>query len=108
MANSDGLILHKTRHEGGRKHDYNIYKHDHPVTPAQVQNVVDLGYLGIQTDFPTVKSVLPIKKKKKNHGMLSYEERTYNKKHSRLRIIVEHTICKIKKFCITGTNSETD
>jgi hypothetical protein len=102
MVNNDGLILHKTGHRGGRKHDYNIYKHDHPVTPAQVQNVVDLGYLGIQTDFPTVKSVLPIKKKK-NHGMLSYEERTYNKKHSRLRIIVEHTICKIKKFGIMGT-----
>lgn len=27
----------------------------------------------------------------------------YNKNHSRLRIIVEHTICKIKKFGIMGT-----
>ena len=27
----------------------------------------------------------------------------YNKNHSRLRIIVEHTICKIKKFEIMGT-----
>jgi len=26
-----------------------------------------------------------------------------NKNHSRLRIIVEHTICKIKKFEIMGT-----
>lgn len=102
MVNSDGLILHKTGHEGGRKHDYNIYKHDHPVTPSQVENIVDLGYLGIPNDFPTVKSVLPIKKKR-NGIMLSYEERAYNKKHSRLRIIVEHTICKIKKFCIMGT-----
>jgi hypothetical protein len=27
----------------------------------------------------------------------------YNKNQSRLRIIVEHTICKIKKFGIMGT-----
>jgi hypothetical protein len=26
----------------------------------------------------------------------------YNKNHSRLRIIIEHTICKIKKFGIMG------
>ena len=26
--------------------------------------MVDLGYLGIEKDFPTVKSVLPIRKKK--------------------------------------------
>ena len=26
-----------------------------------------------------------------------------NKNHSRLRIIVEHTVCKIKKFGIMGT-----
>lgn len=102
MVNSEGLILHKTEHNKGRKHDYDVYKHNHPITPAQVENVVDLGYLGIQTDFPTVKSVLPVKKKK-NGIMLSYEERTYNRKHSRLRIIVEHTICKIKKFVIMGT-----
>jgi hypothetical protein len=91
MISSDGLILHKTGHEGGIKHDYNIYKYDHPVTPSQVENIVDLGYLGVQKDFPTVKSVLPIKKKRNDGSMLSYEERTYNKKHSRLRIIVEHT-----------------
>jgi hypothetical protein len=64
MANSDGLILHKTRHEGGRKHDYNINKYDHPITPSQVENIFDLGYLGVEKDFPTVKFVLPIKKKR--------------------------------------------
>jgi hypothetical protein len=32
MVNTKGLILHKTEHRKGRKHDYDIYKHNHPVT----------------------------------------------------------------------------
>jgi DDE superfamily endonuclease/Helix-turn-helix of DDE superfamily endonuclease len=102
MVNTEGLILHKTGHSNGRKHDYDIYKHNHPtITPSQVDNIVDLGYLGIEKDFPTVKSVLAIKKKK--NTLLSNDDMRYNKNHSRLRIIVEHTICKIKKFGIMGT-----
>jgi hypothetical protein len=31
---------------------YSIYKNNHPVVPKQVVTVVDLGYLGIETDFP--------------------------------------------------------
>ena len=34
MVNTEGLILHKTGHRSGRKHDYDIYKHNHPVTPS--------------------------------------------------------------------------
>ena len=102
MVNTEGLILHKTGHRNGRKYDYDIYKHNHPtITPSQVDNIVDLGYLGIEKDFPTVKSVLPIRKKK--NTLLSNDDMRYNKNHSRLRIIVEHTICKIKKFGIMGT-----
>ena len=102
LVNYEGLILHKTRHEKGKKHDYGVYKHSHPVTPSQVESVVvDLGYLGIQKDFPTVKSVLPYRKKRKSE--LSMEERRYNKKHAKLRIVVEHTICRIKKFGIIGS-----
>jgi DDE superfamily endonuclease len=98
MVNSEGLILHKTDHRKGRKHDYNVYKNNHPITPVQVENVFDLGYFGVQNDFPTVKSVLPVRKKK--NVVLSGEERTYKRKHSQLRMIVEHTICRIKKFGI--------
>jgi hypothetical protein len=79
MVNGQGLILHKTRHKGGRHHhDYHLYKHNRPVTPSQVENIVDLGYLGIQKDFPNVKSVLPVKKKK--NLLLSSDEVIYNKR----------------------------
>ena len=41
MVNNEGLILlHKTGHKSGRKHDYDIiYKRNHPITPVQVENV---------------------------------------------------------------------
>jgi len=101
MVNSDGTILHKTGHDRGRIHDYEIFKNKHPTTPLEVENILDLGYLGVKNDFPTVKYVLPIKKKRKSE--LSDEEKKYNRKHSRLRVIVEHTVSRIKKFGIMGT-----
>jgi DDE superfamily endonuclease/Helix-turn-helix of DDE superfamily endonuclease len=102
MVNSDGTILHKTGHERGRKHDYEIFKNKYPTTPLQVENVLDLGYLGVQNDFPTVKYVLPFRKRR-NKSELSDEEKRHNRNHSKLRVIVEHTVSRIKKFGIMGT-----
>ena len=42
----------------GRIHDYEIFKNKPPLIPLQVENVLDLGYMGVQNDFPTVKSVI--------------------------------------------------
>jgi hypothetical protein len=82
MVNSEGLILHKTEHKkGGRKHDYDVYKHNHPTTPQQVENVFDLGYMGVHNDFPTVRSVLPLFRKRRK-SELSKEEKKHNRKHS--------------------------
>ena len=38
-----GYILHKARKKKGRKHDYDVYKKNHPVIPKQFVNVIDLG-----------------------------------------------------------------
>ena len=72
----------------------------HPITPIQVENVFDFGYMGVKNDFPTVKSVLPFRKNRKSE--LSDEEKKYNRKHSKLRVIVEHTVSRIKKYGIMG------
>jgi hypothetical protein len=102
MVNIEGTILHKTGHDRGRIHDYEIFKNKHPTTPPQVENVLDLGYMGVKNDYPTVKSVLPLFRKKRK-SELSDEEKRHNRKHSKLRIIVEHTVSRIKKFGIMGT-----
>jgi hypothetical protein len=79
---------------------YWVYKENHPITPQKVVNVFDLGYLGgVEKDFPEQKSALPYRKKR-NQQELSQEEKEYNKNHSRKRIVVEHTICRLKKYRI--------
>ncbi len=98
MVNNRGYILHKATHKKGRRHDYDVYKNNHPVTPKQVITVVDLGYLGVEMDFPEQLSALPYKKKR--NQCLSDDEKDYNKIHSKKRIIVEHTICRLKKYRI--------
>ncbi len=100
MVNKDGLILHKTGHERGRKHDYDIFKKKHPKIPKNVELTTDLGYLGIEKDFPKIKSRIP--KKKRKGKRRTKAEKKFNKKLSRERIVVEHTIGKTKKFGIMG------
>ncbi len=98
-VNNRGYILHKVGYKKGRRHDYGVYKKNHPVTPKEVVNVVDLGYLGVETDFPEQLSALPYKKKRNQD--LSQEEIDYNIIHAKKRIIVvEHTICRLKKYRI--------
>ena len=52
MVNNKGIIIHKTKHKKGKRHDYDIYKKNHPVTPYHVISVFDLGYLGVGKDYP--------------------------------------------------------
>ncbi len=41
MVNNRGYILHKAAHKKGRKHDYDVYKKNHPIViPKQVVTVV--------------------------------------------------------------------
>jgi hypothetical protein len=98
MVNNQGIVIHKLRYKKGRKHDYDIYKKNHPITHQEVVNVFDLGYLGVEKDFPEQKSAIP-NRKKRNLG-LSQEEKEHNKSHSKKRIIIEHTICRLKKYRI--------
>jgi DDE superfamily endonuclease/Helix-turn-helix of DDE superfamily endonuclease len=100
MVNNHGIIIHKANHKKGHRHDYDIYKENHPITPKQVVNVVDLGYLGIEKDFPEQKSSLPKRKKRNQVGGLSEEEKEYNRIHSKKRIVIEHAICRLKKYRI--------
>jgi hypothetical protein len=64
-ANQKGLLIYKTkRRQRGRRHDYRIYKKNHPNLPKDVLSMLDLGFLGVEKDFPEQLSSLPIKKEK--------------------------------------------
>ena len=62
-VNNRGYILHKIRYKKGRKHDYDIYKKNHPITPKQVVIVVNLGYFGIEKEFQNNYPPYHIKRK---------------------------------------------
>ncbi len=96
-----GVIIHKTGHKKGKRHDYDIYKRNHPVTPKQVVSVFDLGYIGVGKDFPGQLSSLPSRKRRRKKD-LSHEEKECNQNHSRKRIVIEHTICRMKNYRIMG------
>ena len=45
VVNNKGYIVYKLGHKKGRRHDYDVYKKNHPITPKDVLNVFDLGYV---------------------------------------------------------------
>ena len=99
VVNSKGHIIHKLGHKKGRRHDYDVYKENRPILPNNVVNVFDLAYLGVEKDFPEQKSSIPIRKQR-NQQDLSQEEIDYNIIHSKKRIVIEHAICRLKKYRI--------
>jgi hypothetical protein len=54
----------------------------------------DLGFFGVEDEFPEQKSSLPIKKEKGCE--LTAEEKEYDRNHSRRRIVVEHVFARLK------------
>ena len=108
-VNSKGLIVHRTKHARGRRHDYAIFKGNHPTLPKGVRPGVDLGYDGIQNDYPEMKPIIPFKRRSPGRGHrdakgtgLTHSQKSFNKKLSKARVVVEHTIARVKKFRIMG------
>lgn len=104
-VNKTGLIVHKTGHAKGSRHDYAVFKQHRPHLPDNVRLGLDLGYDGIQNDYPQLNSEVPFKRRSPGRGRrgfkakeLTSEQRTFNQKLSRERVVVEHAISRLKKF----------
>jgi hypothetical protein len=54
------------------------------------------GYVGVDKHHPTVPVVLPVKEPR--GGELSEGQRGYNRRVSRHRIVVEHTVAQLSRF----------
>jgi len=75
-----------------------------------VQRVFDLGYKGVMNDFPDLNCVHPFKRRGRggrgHRGekaeSLTPEQKSFNRELSKARVIVEHTISRVKKFNIFG------
>jgi hypothetical protein len=79
----------------GNEHDFKIYK---DTIGKSISNSIpvdaDLGYLGIESYHPN--SFIPIKSSKGRQ--LSKQEKAYNKRLARRRVVIEHINGKIKVF----------
>ena len=100
-VNSKGLIIHKTPHARGRRHDYDIFKTIHPRLPPGVNLSLDLGYDGVQNDFPELNPTIPFKRRR-GVRELTTEQKSFNRRLAEERVVVEHAICRAKKFRIMG------
>ncbi|MDH5792337.1 MAG: transposase [Candidatus Bathyarchaeota archaeon] len=104
-VNAEGLILHKTPHARGSRHDYALFKWRHPRLPDEVCLGLDLGYDGVQNDYPGLNSLVPFKRRSPGRGKrgvkaveLTGEQKAFNRRLSGERVVVEHTISRLKKF----------
>jgi hypothetical protein len=99
-VNNKGIILHKPPHARGRRHDYSIFKTNHPRVPPEVNISLDRGYEGVQKDYPELNTTTPYKKRR-GQG-LTPEQKSFNRKLASERVVVEHSISRLKKFRIVG------
>jgi hypothetical protein len=97
-GDEQGRILILPPAKPGRRSDYFRFKQSGigDILPADVAAWVDLGFIGIEKDYPQLEVVIPHKKPK--NGQLTPEQRQENKIISQLRIKIEHTISRLKRF----------
>src|SRR5438309_6670184 len=107
MSLPDKLIVFLGRTFSGHNHDYSMLKQEFPpeldwFTDIHVR--VDLGYLGMQSDYRGDQIDIPTKKprksKKNPNPQLSDEQKAVNKALSQVRIFIEHAIGGMKRYNI--------
>lgn len=94
-----GRILDVRSPFPGRVHDYTVFKRGHMAgrLPPETRWYLDRGYDGATTDYPTHDMVLPVKRRR-NHRTLLPWEWLHNAWQARKRVVVEHVICRMKKY----------
>ena len=94
-----GLVIHVSETVGGRMHDYKLFQRSGlpELVPKDSRLYVDGGYQGIQKDFPALAVAIPFKRSRRKLE-LTHSEKIYNKKQRRVRIRVENTLARLKKY----------
>jgi hypothetical protein len=77
--------------------DYKVYKDNHPYIPKDIEDVWP-WITGSRKRLSATRSLLPLKKEKDCE--LTVQQKEHNKNHSQKRIVIEHAICRIKKYRI--------
>ena len=107
ISTIDKVILFVGRTFTGRNNDYKMLKEELPPDLdwfSEINVLVDLGYLGIQSDYAgdgiDIPHKKPRKSKKNPDPKLADEQKTANRILSQARIFVENAIAGIKRYNI--------
>lgn len=103
-ATRSGLVVHVSPTVPGRIHDFKLFKASGlpQVIPKTSRLYLDSGYQGIRKDFPDLNSVIPYKRTR-NHQELTRGEKIHNTKQRKIRVTVENTLAKLKKYaCLSS------
>jgi hypothetical protein len=96
-----GLIVNIGKSVPGREHDYKLFKSSNlpKIIPKNNKLYLDSGYQGVQKDFPDLDTIIP-HKRTRNGNPLTRSQKIQNKKQRKIRVAIEHTLSKLKKFQI--------
>lgn len=100
VSKTTECILNVSHSYAGSVHDkkiFDIEKTNENVC-KETPHWMDLGYLGVQRNYPEHYNILPIKRKGKEE--LSELAKESNQAHRSIRILIEHILSRIKKFHI--------
>jgi hypothetical protein len=107
MSRLDKFIIFLGRTFTGHNHDYSMLKAELPPELDWFSDLkvwVDLGYLGIQTDYAGEQIAIPTKKPRKSKNNpdphLTDGQKAINKAVSQIRIFVENAIGGLKRYNI--------
>ncbi len=98
VVSETGRIRHVADSMPGSTHDLTLLRESGLTDelPEGLTVMADTGYLGLQNDFPGRSVALPYRPKAK--GQLTPEEKLHNHLLSRIRVVVENTLCELKHF----------
>lgn len=93
VVTPEGELIHAGKTEPGSKHDKKVFDESETGDMDEGAYMGDKGYQGIQDDH---NAILPDKKPRGKE--LRQEQKARNKRISKARIVVEHTIGKMKIY----------
>lgn len=98
VMNEEGLIRAVTSSTPGSVHDLRHFRESDVLMriPRDVGVIADAGFEGLHKDLPN-HSVATAHKARRNHP-LTKEPKLMNRELSRMRIVVEHVLARMKQF----------
>jgi len=107
LSRLDKFIVFLGQTFSGHNHDYTMLKTELPPEQdwfAELRVLVDLGYLGIRTDYEGERIEIPTRKPRKSQQnpapQLTEPQKAANRALSQIRIFVEHAIGGMKRYNI--------